>query len=89
MPSEMVRRVARVLADQWDGWDAMTPDKRERFYADARAAISAMREPTREMVIAGSVRYHEPQLHGEVRLPYLSDEGSLVWERAIDAALKE
>jgi hypothetical protein len=53
-----------------------------------RCLMTAMRKPTEAMITAGAIRWHEPLHYGETRMPYLGDAGALVWERAIDAALK-
>lgn len=59
--SEMIERVARALyrkdapfVGQWqDAWEEISPQLREAFYAYARHAIEAMREPTYAMIGAG------------------------------------
>jgi hypothetical protein len=60
--SEMIERIARVLCD--GNWDAASfketasgdepEEQREYWREKARAAIEAMREPTEEMLTAGS-----------------------------------
>jgi hypothetical protein len=85
--SEMVERVARAIcADRAEPWLGLSEDDRRSYCETARAAIDAMRQPTREMVAAaerrddpGSSVFEEPF----VAIPH--DEA---WEIMIDAALK-
>lgn len=56
---DMIERVARAL---WDAqstklctWDALPPSRQEGMRDRARAAISAMRDPTVEMGHAGAL----------------------------------
>ena len=56
---EMVERVARALlsADlrwKWESYDSETHDK---YFAKARAAIAAMREPTAAMLEASPIHW--------------------------------
>ena len=55
--SEMIERVARALAESESGkkdfYDSLDVLTRGAFQRDARAAIEAMREPTKEMERAG------------------------------------
>lgn len=79
--SEMVERVARAIATaQWGAENATDEAWRELcddydLWAEARAAIEAMREPTKQMVEAAD---------------YYFDRGSPVvpWQDMIDEALK-
>lgn len=89
--SEMVERVARAIAQvreqngaaPYDGWDAIHGEHaarrlREHLFEDARAAIAAMREPTKAMVEAG--------LRDDYSL-IEADCTEMQWERMIDTAL--
>lgn len=90
MSSEMVERVARAIA-----W-AELPDyakavtTQDGMYVDpsysliARAAIEAMREPTDEMLIAGTPWYHDNWRKAHVR-----EDTSMeaIWQAMLDAAL--
>lgn len=80
--SEMIERVAKALYDislrkmnsaEWEDAGSFTQDTKRR---EARAAIEAMREPTRDMIDAAATvdRYAEP---GEE------------WGPMIDTALRE
>lgn len=75
--SGMVERVARVL-HHWqaghDRWDEADPLEREDAMEAARAAITAMREPTGEMAIAAD----------ELKNP----SNYSWWQAMIDEALK-
>lgn len=78
MAESMVERVARALharkyGEWYDGPCTMTDSQRECL-ASARAAIEAMREPTRDMIARGS--WHR-------------DNERLFWQAMIDAALNE
>lgn len=60
MNSEMVEKVARAIwldmasrADKESAWDGFDANDRASYISMARAAIEAMREPTKEMVTAG------------------------------------
>lgn len=61
--SEMVERVARAISSQegndWDGQLGGRECVRIRYRNMARAAIEAMREPTREMINIISKTYFE------------------------------
>lgn len=50
---EIVERVARAIAGLNRLDDPMQECVRQEYYAQARAAIAAMREPISEMLIAG------------------------------------
>lgn len=56
--SGLVERVARAISE-CDGphWETFSPGIREEFYARARAAIVAMREPTEALLDAGDESY--------------------------------
>jgi len=75
--SEMIERVAKAIAisgngGMWDDW--YSDDQKEFHRRRARAAIEAMREPTREMTDAVWV------MAGE------ADQAE-IWSGMIDAAL--
>lgn len=89
MSSEMVERVARAIShafreegSHWDGkWESDA--EHHEFLRAARAVISAMREPTEEMLAAGgsgglSHRDGSPNPHA----------ADACWRLMIDAALK-
>ena len=75
MTTDMIERVARAIARPED-WDELKPHWHEVFREQARAAIEAMREPTKRMVDAGR---DEDTLTGAI---------ASVWAVMIDAALK-
>jgi hypothetical protein len=71
--SEMVERVAKAIADADGDYTAM-----DHHRGRARAAIAAMREPTREMIDAAYKRdYYDNGLSPEV-----------AWQTMIDETLK-
>lgn len=83
--SEMVDRVANAIRAKsreiymrvnmrWDDPEETQPINAEEAAEIARAAIEAMREPTKKMVEAGTYRHA------------VYEEG---WQAMIDAALKE
>lgn len=84
--SEMVDRVARALfqrdvdEDICDGTWEESPALHEKFFADARAAIAAMREPASAMQdeAVGVLDSHDVGSH----------EAGIVWRAMIDEALK-
>jgi len=76
--NDMIERVARVLQSRdetYDVTDALDPC----FMDSARAAIAAMREPTKEMEAMGWAYHSEI---GRMELP-------AAYTRMIDAALEE
>lgn len=82
--SEMVERVARALYSQWrpkgyPKWDSPLLGKRaqRKWHAISRAAIAAMREPTREM-------YDGLSDTGKM---WKEQDSFAVWRTFIDAAL--
>ena len=68
---EIVERVARALDDAGMAYD---PHTKWRF---ARAAIAAMREPTRAMEVAAYAAEET------------TDDAGIVWRAMIDAALAD
>ena len=78
--SEMIERVAKAM---WEDppaftlWERVSCEQQDEYRRMARAAISAMREPTGAMCLAAN--------------PFLGDWGQSdwAWEAMIDAALKE
>lgn len=87
--NDMIERVARAIArgrhglGDSDKENALAVDYHWRKYsADARAAIEAMREPTKAMRDA----YNDSDIVGYG--PDGSDH-DLVWKAGIDAALKD
>lgn len=90
--SEMVERVARALllqrqiemvSQQWNEalrreneWDDLNPHVREGWLMMARAAIAAMREPTRAMIETGDIAAGQAAEHP-----------AKIWRAMIDSAL--
>lgn len=80
----MVEKVARAMHEysvkvdamspQWIDLNNVPPTAKAHLFAVAKAAIEAMKEPTKEMLDAGP---------GD---PYMD---AYVWEKMIKAALKE
>jgi hypothetical protein len=91
--SEMIERVARALFDdEWPGepleeeWD----HNRDAWRQKARAAIEAMREPTKAML--GDQGQPDPRFDDlDYRLEPSEYPRALtkIWEAMIDAALKD
>lgn len=76
MREDMVERVAKAIAHAvWRQSDSGTPPKWSEWRDEARAAIEAMREPTKAMVEAGTVALH------------FRPAGLVAWGAMIDAAL--
>ena len=77
--SEMVERVAKAIhADrslQHCEWETEAPTMRGFYLSCARAAIEAMREPTREMTAAAQTRWN-------------AGHDRTAWRLMIDEALK-
>lgn len=79
--SEMVERVAKALHKAHyergrglpPSWDAIDRFEREMWLFSARAAIEAMREPTRDMISAANRNNHPRDID--------------TWQTMIDAAL--
>ncbi len=84
--SEKLAQVTAAIFEAMDITDGLNPEAAERY---ARVAIEAMRVPTRAMCEAGKMRWHEPMYPGDISRLYLEGGSALVWDRAIDAALKE
>lgn len=77
---DMVERVARAIVKNnpmlaWE-WDMLNDEVIADAYKMARAAISAMREPSLDMVEAGDDSV-------------MAGCGDLIWQAMIDAALAE
>jgi hypothetical protein len=84
---EMIERVARAIwsADRnvgGYGWEWLDESWRAGYYAQARSAIEAMREPTEEMIERGDD--HAKGWFASISVTYDSEE---VWHAMIDAAL--
>jgi hypothetical protein len=79
---DMVSRVARALATAW----AKRPntDVRDIFDVLARAAISAMREPTQHMVDVGDMEQCEQTTGEQVAM-----SSAVPWRVMVDAALQQ
>lgn len=84
MPPDMLERVAKAIwndsypEDEWNEID------RRDYLGHARAAIEAMREPTKWMTRA-AVRYGD-----SAGYEHISEwDAKIVWEAMIDAALAE
>jgi hypothetical protein len=79
--SEMVERVAQAIGKSRFGeslrWHQETGGLRQSCLDDARAAITAMREPTKPMIDAG-----------DYVIAVISWDGELVWRAMVDEALK-
>lgn len=83
-PTEMEKKVAKAIFDGWPHmivgltrrkWEDIGPnDKDATWFPLARAAIRAMREPTKEMM--------SPQVHGEL----WSGDMASFWQAMTDAA---
>lgn len=76
--NEIIDRIAQAICNAGKGqpaWDEATEYQRDFHRAEARAAIEAMREPTKAMLLAG---------HGA----NLCDNAPEVWQAMIDEALK-
>lgn len=86
--SEMVERVARAIAvagngGTWDDW--YSEDQKEFHRRRARAAIEAMREPTKAMVKAGTISW-DPMDGSPIRPMF---DPKRPYEAMIDTALNE
>lgn len=98
MPSEMVRRAGQAIADSNTSCHgcvvpcAKQPEKCD-CWADARAVIAALREPTEAMDVAGRFRcYGIDLLDGTMRTVcggFLGESATAQWRRMIDAALAD
>ncbi len=95
--NEMVERVARAIqqvseqdgAAPYDGLDAILGAKaaqqeRDRLFAQAHAAIAAMRDPTPAMTAV-----HKPMGGNQLCDGARDEQAAEVWQAMIDAALKE
>ena len=80
--SDMVERVGRAIATvmaQYTNWEEFSPSERaERQDLAARAAIEAMRLPTRNMHDAGEVVMIESET---------TCNATDIWQSMVDAAL--
>lgn len=84
----MIERVARAIsnsdpANAEDGWDDNSPAVKDDYRKQARAAITAMREPTEDMLKA--TKYPPCDHHLDPRDGVVPEQ----WEAMIDAALEE
>jgi hypothetical protein len=86
--SEMVERVAKVICGQYmisEGFDeselaaAEAGEMWRDFRVSARAAIEAMREPTKAMVAQ-----YENNGYGDIG----DRDAAIIWDEMIDAALR-
>lgn len=79
--SEMIERVARVLAKQdfSCSWEELASHYRDGYWGSAKAAIAAMREPTPEMTSGEGVHTNCHMCGGHA-------EG---WRLMIDTALAD
>ncbi len=87
---EMVERVARAILDAVDAELQVERDIEEesdwsRWIPEAKAAIEAMREPTKAVAIAASGRGFDNASDELAAVSY----GAELWRQAIDAALEE
>lgn len=82
--SEMIERVARVIGASYDGEadPVLTPNNWARAVEAARAAIDAMREPSKEMLLAA-----ETPITYNSRYQGISPSPHVAWRRMIDSAL--
>ena len=102
--SEIVERVARAICRAGicgpkDHLDEQEDRSWRKFELEARAAIAAMREPTRVMVNAawndfeysptGTLIREPSTCHAEPNDDLSCDTAYEVWQAMIDAALKE
>ncbi len=81
---DMVEKVARVIHEQAEPWDAFDVD-RVIWIKIARAAIAAMRDCTPEMLDAGSAAH---PAGGYRRETLLTDIIECEWIAMVDAALE-
>ncbi len=81
---DMVEKVARVIHEQAEPWDAFDVD-RVIWIKIARAAIAAMRDCTPEMLDAGSAAH---PAGGYRRETLLNDIIECEWVAMVDAALE-
>jgi hypothetical protein len=90
-PTEMELRVSRALDDLIEGWFSDRAEAKLNTVDLARAAIRAMREPTKHMCIVGNdeVREHcytdgtESMGYGTLFEPWCAAK---TWEAMIDSA---
>ena len=90
--SEMIERVARVLATS----EGENPDNTWMFYEEkSRAAIEAMREPTKaqleaaEEIVVGYDDFATGDGNIYLGIPGYPQKARDVWAALIDAALKD
>lgn len=88
MSNDMIERVAKALSTFDESnfpkfvksdWEKLTPLARSAYRRRARAAIEAMREPTRMMIDAGASGCGEDSINVAMG----------AWDAMIDAALAE
>ena len=80
----MIERVARVIHEQAEPWDAFDVD-RVIWIKIARAAIAAMREPTDEMNDAGADKCDGGCAEESCQFGFMGK----IWQAMIDTALEE
>lgn len=93
MSESMIERVAEVIREVLRNPPSFSVDMYGRVEADwlARAAIEAMREPTKEMLDAACqvMRERQEQM-GDMWFPVSNKvKADIRWRAMIDAALKE
>ncbi len=89
-PDSMVEKVARALVDRFD---AMTAEDRDYWLYCARAAIAAMREPTKGMTEAAELELlvdgpGDLEQDDAGNFTHDSETVAIVWGQMIDAALE-
>jgi len=91
MSNEMIERIAKAMYDsnQFARPLEKSPNWVEHYRRQARAAISAMREPTDAMKHAGADSYgiQTPAI-GTLPLSVIDGQPSKAWRAMIDEALK-
>jgi hypothetical protein len=91
--SEMIERVARAMFSSirgtevtWEGEDGVP---RQHIYRElTRAAIQAMREPTKEMIEGGRIALLAAQGSTEAKFLGEASNAKWVWIEMIDEALR-
>lgn len=83
-----IEQVARAILSKVPSGYGMTASEAEDY---ARAAIEAMHNPTKAMKLAGAIPTREIQLGNGTTATGLGlgADFTTMWERGIDAALKE
>ena len=80
--TDMIERVAREILEAHTDWLLGKDAKEDLFRTMARAAIVAMREPTKAMRVAGNAAGYDAGINPDRALP-------VCWKAMIDAALGE